>query len=352
MTATVVAMVGRVFARQGDEGLRELKLGDVLYEGETIVTGQNARVELSFDFALGALALADGVDAVQGLTIGSNDVVRLDSELIASLDPATATREIQDALFNQEQSLLAQSFRIEGLDENFEEPAAGLSESNLSSAPSFVRLDKVDELFDLDALTRQRLDLAVTAEPRSGVSAVAAVAALANASEKSAIESSAFEAQLEARVHAQRASSQEASAEDAALANAHVVSGGVGSDTLSASIGADVFRWTLSDRGTVALPSVDVITDFDLRGLAAGGDALDLRDLLQGEQHSGTDAGSLASYLHFERSGQDTLVQISTLGNGQVDQIIDLRNVDLLASFSNDTQIIQELLKQNKLIVD
>ena len=49
--ATVVAVSGSVQARAADGSLRLLKAGDGLYEGETVVTGAGARVEL---------ALADG----------------------------------------------------------------------------------------------------------------------------------------------------------------------------------------------------------------------------------------------------------------------------------------------------
>ena len=46
--ATVKSVTGAVFARGLDGGMRQLKAGDKLYEGETIVTQGGARVELTF----------------------------------------------------------------------------------------------------------------------------------------------------------------------------------------------------------------------------------------------------------------------------------------------------------------
>ena len=67
--------------------------------------------------------------------------------------------------------------------------------------------------------------------------------------------------------------------------------GGAGSDSLTGGTGADVFAWTLADRGTspATLPT-DTITDFSIASPAAGGDLLDLRDLLQGEAKAGVSA--------------------------------------------------------------
>ena len=65
-------------------------------------------------------------------------------------------------------------------------------------------------------------------------------------------------------------------------------------------------EWSLGDAGTTAKPAVDAITDFDkgVTGSASsGGDILDLRDLLQGESHTGNATGNLGNYLHFEKSG-------------------------------------------------
>jgi large repetitive protein len=147
-----------------------------------------------------------------------------------------------------------------------------------------------------------------------------------------------------------------------------VINGGLGADTISGDlgndiltgggIGVDVFKWTLADAGGKGTPAADVVTDYDVASVALGGDVLDLRDILSSENH-GTGAGNLASYLHFEKSGADTIIHISAVGdyaagfNGIKDvQTITLQNVDLVGSFANDQQIISDLLIKGKLITD
>jgi Ca2+-binding RTX toxin-like protein len=141
---------------------------------------------------------------------------------------------------------------------------------------------------------------------------------------------------------------------------ADVIVGGAGNDTLTGGgVGVDTFKWELADKGTTSSPAVDVITDFDPVAAGAGGDVLDLRDLLTGEQHVGNDAGNLASYLHFEVVGGNTIIHISDNGgfaNGfsptKDVQRITLTGVDLVQSLADDQAVIQNLLTNNKLIVD
>ena len=142
---------------------------------------------------------------------------------------------------------------------------------------------------------------------------------------------------------------------------ADVILGGAGNDTLTGgSVGiVDTFRWELADRGTTSAPATDVITDFDPAAVGAGGDVLDLRDLLSGESHTGVDSGNLASFLHFEVVGANTIIHISNNGgfsNGfsptKDVQKITLTDVDLVTGFADDNAIIQNLLTNNKLITD
>jgi hypothetical protein len=134
-----------------------------------------------------------------------------------------------------------------------------------------------------------------------------------------------------------------------------VLIGGQGNDTLTGGLGADVFKWSLADAGVAGTPAVDIVTDFDT---VPGGDKLDLRDLLQGEIAEGAGA-NLENYLHFEKVGTDTVVHISSNGSfgsgynpaAEV-QTITLQNVDLVGSYTNDQQIIQNLLDNQKLITD
>jgi Ca2+-binding RTX toxin-like protein len=126
--------------------------------------------------------------------------------------------------------------------------------------------------------------------------------------------------------------------------------GGAGSDALTGGLGSDTFAWSLADQGTVAIPARDTITDFSPAAQAAGGDVLDLRDLLP----SATDAATLDNYLNFSKSGLDTVIDVRPTGAaGGVTQQIVLSNVDLTASGTlNDVAIIQDLLTKGKLLTD
>ena len=127
---------------------------------------------------------------------------------------------------------------------------------------------------------------------------------------------------------------------------------------MSGGLGADTFIWALADAGVQGASANDTIADFDVASSALGGDVLDLRDLLVGENHT-SGIGNLADFLHFEKAGTDTIVHISSTGefatgfNAANDvQTIALLNVDLLAGLSNDQAVIQDLLSKNKLSVD
>lgn len=152
------------------------------------------------------------------------------------------------------------------------------------------------------------------------------------------------------------------------------INGGQGDDILTGDTGRDVFEWKLGDQSTTALPARDVITDFDNTDYS--GDVLDLRDLLVGESHNANglilptglngntavvinaNPGDLADYLHFTKVGTDTVIEISSEGKftaldrTDVDQVITLTGVNLVGSFTNDNQVINDLLARGKLITD
>ena len=147
-----------------------------------------------------------------------------------------------------------------------------------------------------------------------------------------------------------------------------ILVGAKGNDILSGGTGgADTFKWMVGDQGNAGTPAVDTIGGFDT---AIGSDKLDIADLLLGELHAGaTDAGNLASYLHFSVSSGTTTLQISTSGsfapadNGlmgaltgaeaaKVDQTVVFSGTDLNPGSSLPTQedIIKSLFADNKLI--
>ncbi|MGV3570176.1 MAG: tandem-95 repeat protein [Ramlibacter sp.] len=144
-----------------------------------------------------------------------------------------------------------------------------------------------------------------------------------------------------------------------------LVNGGLGADTLLGGAGndtidsgndlvSDVFQWELADTGSKGAPAIDTITNFD--AAVSGGDVLDLRDLLVGENQLST---NLDDYLHFEKSGTNTIVHISASGEfaagysaAREVQTIVLQGVDLIGTMNTDQQIIQDLLTKGKLLTD
>ncbi|WP_374539336.1 VCBS domain-containing protein, partial [Chitinimonas taiwanensis] len=157
--------------------------------------------------------------------------------------------------------------------------------------------------------------------------------------------------------------------------------GGSGSDVLRGDLGADTFAWSFGDQSAMAgavnagsgndyglnasiklvSGATDLVTDFS----KTEGDKLDLRDLLQGESHVGENPGNLNQYLHFEYSNNSTIVHVSSSGGfaggvydaSKENQTIVLQNVNLLVdsngtSLLNTNAIVQDLLKNNRLITD
>lgn len=128
-----------------------------------------------------------------------------------------------------------------------------------------------------------------------------------------------------------------------------VLLGGSGNDTLNGAGGNDNLSGGAGN---------DTIADFDT---TANSDKLDLRDLLSGES-----TVNLSNYLHFELSGSNTLVHISTTGCFSGDthivgptytiaaenQRITLTGINLTAGLSTDSMVIQDLLNKGKLITD
>jgi VCBS repeat-containing protein len=93
-------------------------------------------------------------------------------------------------------------------------------------------------------------------------------------------------------------------------AGSDTLRGSGGNDTLTGGAGSDVFDYdALADRGTAG----DRITDF---ATGAGGDVLDLADILDSfAGYDGTNAIS-GGYLRFAASGANTLVQVDSDGGG------------------------------------
>ncbi|NNF97756.1 MAG: type I secretion C-terminal target domain-containing protein [Desulfobacteraceae bacterium] len=128
-----------------------------------------------------------------------------------------------------------------------------------------------------------------------------------------------------------------------------ILVGGEGDDILAGGIGSDTYEWNAGDQGTVGNPAIDTIENFD-NGL--GGDILDLRDLLQGEEEI---SNPLTDYLNFTSDGIDTTIHIDHDGSGLFEetQEIVIKGVDLTAGGTvADQDIISDLIANNNLIID
>ena len=121
-------------------------------------------------------------------------------------------------------------------------------------------------------------------------------------------------------------------------------------DAILATEGDDVFAFALSEGGDA--PADTTITGFS----ESGNDALDLRDLLAGEE---SDDADLSSYLNVTSDGVDTVIEVSTSGafngnasdSGNVDQVITLEGIDLVGG-DELASVIQNMLDTGQLIVD
>ncbi|MFS8934487.1 beta strand repeat-containing protein [Cupriavidus taiwanensis] len=84
--------------------------------------------------------------------------------------------------------------------------------------------------------------------------------------------------------------------------------GGAGSDTLAGGAGSDTFRFLRAEAA-----SVDTITDFDLAPASAGGDVLDLSELLSGVSVTGA---NVAQFVRLAEVDGNTVVSLDRDGGG------------------------------------
>jgi len=120
-------------------------------------------------------------------------------------------------------------------------------------------------------------------------------------------------------------------------AGGDIIFGGTGSDTLTGGSGGtdteiDTFAWNAADGDG----STDTITDFTV---GAGGDVLDLSDLLQGEEN-----GNLTDYLTVTSDGTNSTITVDADGTGgSADLTIVIENVDLTALGATQADILTAL---------
>jgi|GEM_PF-2970450 len=131
--ATVANVTGTAFARNEKGELRSLQKGDVLLEGETIITSADGRVELSF---------ADGTN----MPIEAAQSVLVTTDLFAAAGQAGPA---ESAIVAETTDKVLQAL-AEGKDisQILEAPAAGLTGGGEDDGNSFVRLLRIVESVD------------------------------------------------------------------------------------------------------------------------------------------------------------------------------------------------------------
>jgi Ca2+-binding RTX toxin-like protein len=129
--------------------------------------------------------------------------------------------------------------------------------------------------------------------------------------------------------------------------------GGVGNDVLTGYLGADTFKWSLSDKGTKGSPSIDSIADFNY----SENDKLDLRDLLVGEHSSNT--SDILRFIDIVSDTNNTELRISNTGgfsggvysSSEENAHITLANVNLLNG-TNELDLLQNMVSTGRLMID
>ncbi|MEW5965932.1 MAG: retention module-containing protein, partial [Pseudomonadota bacterium] len=127
--ATVIAVEGQAYARDPAGQMRPLKAGDVLREGDTVVTLAGGQVQLAF---------LDG----QMLTVLPDESFLFSAETA----PGTRPEAAESALAAGEAERIIQALeRGEDIDAQLDETAAGLSGGGNNDGNSFVRLLRIVE---------------------------------------------------------------------------------------------------------------------------------------------------------------------------------------------------------------
>ncbi|OMG52012.1 hypothetical protein BJN45_15240, partial [Azonexus hydrophilus] len=129
--AKVASLTGEAYARDSAGNLRRLKAGDVIREGETVVSGNGSQV---------VLTLADGRDMV----IGEREAVKVDAEVAAQEKPDASDSAVAKTVggFDQLASALTEGGDLDAL---LEAPAAGEAGAAGNEGHSFVEFLRVVE---------------------------------------------------------------------------------------------------------------------------------------------------------------------------------------------------------------
>ncbi|MDR3369565.1 retention module-containing protein, partial [Rhodoferax sp.] len=136
----VSSIIGEAFVRESDGKLRHLKVGDVIREGESVVTSNGSQV---------LLVMADGRE----VSVHPGEVVRIDADIATPIKPdATDTTVVHHDKDSQTiAQVLAKGGSLDALLEQ-DAPAAGAAATGENDGHTFVEVLRVVESIDPLAL--------------------------------------------------------------------------------------------------------------------------------------------------------------------------------------------------------
>ncbi|MDG4868599.1 retention module-containing protein, partial [Guyparkeria sp. 1SP6A2] len=130
--AVVLEVEGDVWARDADGDMRLLRAGDSVYAGETVVTAQDARVNLD---------LSNG-DTVQ---LASGQSLLISAEMLAEAEPSSDEQAVTDPGVEEVLALLEGDGDIL---EQLEDPAAGTTGGSEGGGRTIVEVTRIVEQID------------------------------------------------------------------------------------------------------------------------------------------------------------------------------------------------------------
>ncbi|MFC3176962.1 retention module-containing protein, partial [Undibacterium amnicola] len=127
----VVALQGQAFIKSPDGKQHQLKVGDVVYEKDIIITAPGAQVELAFDSGYNYL-------------VRQNETVTLDASVFAAAQAEVAKSALLPA-DSSAQNITNAIVGENSLDKLLEETAAGLGGGDIGEGNGFVRVERIAE---------------------------------------------------------------------------------------------------------------------------------------------------------------------------------------------------------------
>ncbi|MGP7735138.1 retention module-containing protein, partial [Oceanimonas smirnovii] len=130
--AVITEASGQVTAKSADGSVRQLSVGDTVFAGETLITGEGAEVALDF---------GDNVP----MLFGENQTLQMTPSMQSAAEPATQESALLDPSV---EAVLAALENGDDILEELEAPAAGIAGAPSGGGGSFVSLTRVAEQVD------------------------------------------------------------------------------------------------------------------------------------------------------------------------------------------------------------